>query len=485
MKQYCYFFLLVFTLAGCAKTPSDNQHLSPLPASIAVKEVQRHLEQDFNHFQSLLEKNLAYREKTLAFYHQVQNKISQKIPLSGTDLDTINKGLADHLHLRQELYQAADKYKSWISDPPEELNSELQLQGVMFSLSSALSLYDNYLLAFSLYRKDKKLRRYLNAKHPGYDIGFSTLTEVTAQYNSLAKRQQVKKAITFYKSQISHQKNDFLEKNSYFTQFIGQSPSYNSTLKTSPLHALNRYGQFLSGITTDSLAKIRDEGVNLFSLIFGNSVGLVQTRKGHLHNNEFVHDLLASQLKAGDILLEKTPFRLTDKLIPGFWGHVAIWLGSEQELKDLGVWYHPAVTPHHQQIREGKHVVEALRGGVKVNSLGNFLNVDDLAILRPSELSRSRHSISDVLIRAFRQIGKPYDFNFDIETNDRIVCSELIYVAYANIQWPTQQTLGRFTISPTHIAEKVGPDHPFDIVTLYLKGKQVKDKKHQEFLKLL
>ena len=33
--------------------------------------------------------------------------------------------------------------------------------------------------------------------------------------------------------------------------------------------------------------------------------------------------------QAGDILLEKTPFRLTDKLIPGYWGHAAVWIGGE------------------------------------------------------------------------------------------------------------------------------------------------------------
>ena len=32
-------------------------------------------------------------------------------------------------------------------------------------------------------------------------------------------------------------------------------------------------------------------------------------------------------MQAGDILLEKTPFRLTDKMIPRYWGHATIWTG--------------------------------------------------------------------------------------------------------------------------------------------------------------
>ena len=49
-------------------------------------------------------------------------------------------------------------------------------------------------------------------------------------------------------------------------------------------------------------------------------------------------DNLASQLKPLDILLEKTPFRITDKFIPGYYGHLAIWIGTEQDLREAGVW---------------------------------------------------------------------------------------------------------------------------------------------------
>ena len=34
------------------------------------------------------------------------------------------------------------------------------------------------------------------------------------------------------------------------------------------------------------------------------------------------------ELRPFDILFEKTPFRLTDKFIPGHFGHVAIYIGQ-------------------------------------------------------------------------------------------------------------------------------------------------------------
>ena len=38
-----------------------------------------------------------------------------------------------------------------------------------------------------------------------------------------------------------------------------------------------------------------------------------------------------------DILFEKTPFRLTDKLIPDHCGHVAIWTGTQADLIELNI----------------------------------------------------------------------------------------------------------------------------------------------------
>ena len=82
---------------------------------------------------------------------------------------------------------------------------------------------------------------------------------------------------------------------------------------------------------------VRSEGLNLFSMLFGNTVGLVEMHKGQLFDRADVQENLRAERKAGDILLEKTPFRLTDYLIPGYWGHAAIWLGTEPELVELGI----------------------------------------------------------------------------------------------------------------------------------------------------
>ena len=78
---------------------------------------------------------------------------------------------------------------------------------------------------------------------------------------------------------------------------------------------------------------------------------------------------------------------------------------------------------------------------------------------------------------AFEQIGKDYDFNFDVNTDDEIVCSELIYKVYPDEKWPTENTLNRWTISPDNVAERAvmpeGGPYQYIVTILYSAGKVI------------
>jgi hypothetical protein len=171
-----------------------------------------------------------------------------------------------------------------------------------------------------------------------------------------------------------------------------------------------------------------------------------------------------------DIMMEKTPFRLTDQFIPGYYGHVALWIGTEDELKQIGVWDNPLIQKYHEAIRSGRHIIEALRPGVQINSLDHFLNIDDLLVVRHNNLSDEQKA--EYILRAFAQIGKEYDFNFDVETDSKIVCSEIVYVVFHDIEWPTKKQLGRYTISPDNVADKC-VDGTLEPVMMFRSGKRI------------
>ena len=183
-----------------------------------------------------------------------------------------------------------------------------------------------------------------------------------------------------------------------------------------------------------------------------------------------------------DILLEKTPFRLTDKLIPGHFGHVAIWTGTKAELINLGVWNNEYIKRYANELldgasvnpKDGHQIIEALRSGVQLSTLDHFMNIDDFAILRPIFGKKdSKKLTKEAIIMAFRQLGKKYDFNFDVNTTDKIVCSELAYVSFPSIDWPTQKTLGRYNISPDNVAQLAWNNVPLQLILLYHDGKLV------------
>ena len=247
-------------------------------------------------------------------------------------------------------------------------------------------------------------------------------------------------------------------------------------------------------MTSDYFGKIGASSSNSVSKFFGNSIGMIQTRKGKLFHNEKVKEEILAELQPLDVLLEKTPFRLTDKFIPGHFGHVAIWVGTKKELQKKGIWENEYVIPHNNSIcpdsiladsKNNKHIVEALRGGVQLSSLEEFLNVDDLLVLRPTSIQKSPELSVESLILSFRQLGKEYDFNFDVNTTEKIVCSELAYVCFPTIDWETEKVAGRFTISPDNVAHLSLDGKVFEVVLFYHDGNKIETYQTLPLLKNL
>jgi len=218
--------------------------------------------------------------------------------------------------------------------------------------------------------------------------------------------------------------------------------------------------------------------IGRLSQIFGNTAGRVQTRSGKLlamARDPQAMQKLKTELRPLDLLLEKTPFRLTDRFIPGFYGHVAIWLGPLEQWGDWTVTYqgqtipvraHPLVQKLMPLLSTEKLVLESLRlPGVTLNSLEHFMDIDDLLVLRSPVL----HDPGAMLIKALEQHGKAYDFNFDVETERELVCSELIYLVFTEESWPTERSLGRYTISPDHVAQKA-LENRLEVTLLYHDG---------------
>lgn len=185
--------------------------------------------------------------------------------------------------------------------------------------------------------------------------------------------------------------------------------------------------------------------VNWASGLFGNSVGLLNP---DIHRPR-EQQLLDKYLQPLDILVVKSPTHLTDKFIPGFFGHAAIYTGKREDLEKAGWWWLPQVVRHHGTAIVGGSFAEALRRGVRLSTIEEFTDGDYFLILRVTGLDEK--SKTEVVERTFRYLTQKYDFNFDVQSPDRLYCTELIFLAFDTIRWKSHHLWERETISPDEL----------------------------------
>jgi hypothetical protein len=362
---------------------------------------------------------------------------------------------------------------------PNDLRGQMIIGHIKLGLAAALLLYDDFALATISFQMNTKLRLLVNYDHQRIALG---LKRVSRDYFKLKNFRQLSRAAKVIQTLYRLKVNEKLVNESQFElldQVIENSGTFlHLEAKGQREVKLTKYRQQIQFRVQNLVDFFRNRISNttqFFSRLFGNAIGAVTFRQGKILKNLGFkqRQILAARLKPLDILLEKTPFRMTDYFIPGHFGHLAIWTGSKEDLIEHNLWDHPLIKPHQHGIEfEGKRLIEALRDGVVLSTLDHFIDIDDLAVLRSKPLSLKRRQ--HYLLNAFRQLGKEYDFNFDVETNNRIVCSELAYVTFDDLDWPYERHVGRFSISPDNVLEIVfKPDGPFSPLLLYHDGKEI------------
>lgn len=220
---------------------------------------------------------------------------------------------------------------------------------------------------------------------------------------------------------------------------------------------------------------------------------------------------LQPKLMPGDVLLERREWYLSNIGLPGFWSHAALYIGTPEERRlffedadtrhwvkqqgessgDLEALLESGVQSRKSNVgglasceapqEEGHHVriIEAIGEGVSFKSLEHSAACDALVVLRP-RLSKAEKARA--LLRAFRYVGRPYDFNFDFSTDSELVCTELVYKAYepatgfTGLRFPTIEMLGRKVTPANELVKQFDVQHgtgdqQFDMI-IFLDGQE-------------
>ncbi|MFT5179776.1 MAG: hypothetical protein ACI9GH_000313 [Candidatus Paceibacteria bacterium] len=198
--------------------------------------------------------------------------------------------------------------------------------------------------------------------------------------------------------------------------------------------------------------------------------------KDYFITKEQVEEMKLEMLP-GDIMLQRRNWHLSNVGIPGFWTHSAMYTGSinvldkyfesefpfegyskfSEYIKDA---FPDVYKGYNQKDGEGDDhsVIEAIEPGVVLQSLEHSAHADFVVVLRPN---LNKKDVLLAILKSYSHFEKPYDYNFDFDTRDTLVCSELIYDSYfenlpekGGLHFEISFVNGRKIVTPLNIAQK-------------------------------
>lgn len=485
-----------------------------------------------NELAPAIAESIAWRKESEAFLTLILQKQKEDIPMTSEETGrffTEARKYVSPTGIRKILFDIKDKFvflvqpkaitkvstgdksalipdkksgkQTWILNPTDQTGKDY-LFGLRISLTAALVLYDNFLSGIKPHYDQMASRTKL--KFDAQKEYKGVLEKIVTSFFDKDQRKMLARGMNLFAADYNLKVQNKIEvtpEEMELNKYILNSAFYNFMLKEGQISDPwgERWEQKFRNIT-DLANYTKRASTFAVSFTFGNLVGQIKSedRDGILKAlppSEV--NYLRSKMEPFDVLLEKTPFRATDKFIPGYYGHVAVYLGTKEQLEDANIW-HLFPKNLQEQIEKGENIVEALRfderkkgfakfkEGVQLNSLEHFLDIDELLVIRQrNELTQKQLDLyAKNTIDQLWPVPKPYDFNFDVNSKERIVCSELAYVIFTDITWITAKTMGRHTISPDHVMAMAFPGKPFQPVYFYDKNQRriEDDPKKPDFL---
>ena len=427
---------------------------------IKKKNPLKDIEENLIHYTELVRVFKEFRVYNVTLSLKFLEKIQKNNTFSGDDLYLIKRTFDVFYKLNSKMMEFGDLYQFRSSTMAKTFASpEIKLPMVkahLIWISGNLMVLDHMQEVHRiLYQEDGSLRRIIKNTIGDKKIdaeGEKKLKQLTEQINRVVETAENSKFIQQINlvRLISNDLKNALANDQNSLDLLEEIMINRTSIEISQGRREFKLQAF--GLN-DAIIGFFNKITNFLSGFFGNIAGSIHWRKGYLFENNSALEIATSKLKPMDIILEKSPFVLTDKLIPGHYGHVALYLGTKAQLEEIGMWNHPSIIPYQEEIEKGKTILEAVRPGVRLNTVKDFLNIDELTIVRKIDGLMSPNQISEQITRGLDQMGKSYDFNFDISTLDKIVCSELIYIVFGHVNWPTRYRIGRPTVTPDDIGE--------------------------------
>lgn len=174
-----------------------------------------------------------------------------------------------------------------------------------------------------------------------------------------------------------------------------------------------------------------------------------------------IRDAVLAALVPGDVLITRHESAVSNLFLPGHWPHAALHIGDRETLRSRRIAVPP---PTDARWPAGACMLEARKDGVRLRCPADTLAVDAVCVLRPRLVATE---VDRAIARGLRHEGKLYNFDFDFFTEDRLVCTEVVYRSYdgvGDIVMTLTQRSGRPTLSAEDLIQFALDGAGFELV---------------------
>lgn len=454
MKKLICLAYILLTFNSLASTESVNfrllkltQNISDLDTANKGSEL-KNAKDNIEILRGIISRSDEFLKLSEEFSSRVKAQLEENEVLQGDDLSTIENMARTLMIIADFNMEIVNKYYANLEDENTFSNQDLSPKiGALIALGGSYNIFNLFNETYKHYFSSSALRRIVVDVYKTKSGQYPSLKKVQEHFKTV-DNDKFRNMLTTWTQNFENNKFALLK---LLNVDITRSIVTIERMPISKNYLNTEYKKFKYVKGSDFLVAIIGKISNFISGLFGNLVGSIHWRKGFLDGHEWGATYLEKNLKPLDIIAEKTPFAATDLFIPGHFGHIALYLGTEEQLREVGMWNHPIIAPHQESIRQGKVILESIRPGSGLKSLRDFMKIDEITLIRQNDIFENRKLVENTYKVAFEQLGKKYDFNFDVHTLDKVVCSEVVYHSYGHIKWPTAYIFGRYTISPDDV----------------------------------
>jgi hypothetical protein len=363
--------------------------------------------------------------------------------------DSVRQMLLSYRNYRIALYEIIHRSLQYRSITDEAV----KLQTFMVGFAAGLTLYSKSLQLIHTYEREPLIRAKLNEPEAKFGIGADFFEEILRAYSSPRNYWLLVQGSLFWRKHRKTVRQLGLLEQANAKWLVNVIRRQRKSIPGQLFQVLARRARCDWRLFWQTVfSPVKRSGYALKSAVGAAFAGAVVT----FHYTPALTSDLIGQLRVllrpGDLLLVRADEKLTAALLPGFWSHAAIYLGTRFDLNALGIPLDARTSDILNNAPEDQPlVIEAVAPKLTISPLAKSLYGDHVVAFRPN---LSGDVLNQALTEAFSHLSKPYDFEFDFNVTNRIVCTELVYRSFhkrGGIEFKLVKRLGRFTLTGNDI----------------------------------